>query len=151
VHERLVITDDRGAKTLNLWDDCDLPAMRLEIGVLDKRARADPCAVDHKVEFRIDILKFFETDVRMDLAGSIAKARREVIEINSGVHQRDGKRETTGKTVFILSGSRIRGRSRRIPRRNLKSSASGCLDIARDGRSAQRNCPIWNFNFTSAQ
>ena len=149
--------------------------MRLEIGVIHKLARADSCAVDHEVELCIDIFEFFEADVRVDFPGSLAKARCQVIEINRSVHQRDAQRETTGKAGFIVSGSRARGRSRRIAWRNVKPCASGfdsltshslslrpsrpcrgspsrsILDFARDGRSAQRNGPIWNFDFARAQ
>src|SRR6059036_890714 len=79
-------------------------------------------------------------------------------------------------TLFrSVSGPRARGRSRRIAWRNVKPCASGfdsltshslslrpsrpcrgspsrsILDFARDGRSAQRNGPIWNFDFAGAQ
>ena len=90
-------------------------------------------------------------DIWVDFAASLHEARGEIIEINRSVHQGDAQREATGKAVVILSGSRIRGRSRRIPWRNHNVSVSGSLDFARDDRSAQRNCPIGNFNFTSAQ
>ena len=69
--------------------------MWLEISIMHKLARADSCAIDHKIEFCIDIFELFEADVRVDFAASLAKARGEVIEINRGVHQRDAKRETT--------------------------------------------------------
>ena len=99
VHERRVITDDRAGKTLDSRHDCDLTAMRLEIVIADKLARADSCAIDHEVEFCIDIFELFEVDVRMDFAASLAKARGEVIEINRSVHQRNAQRETTLKAV----------------------------------------------------
>jgi hypothetical protein len=89
VHERRVIADNRAGKTLDSRHDCDLTAMRLEIRVLDKLARANPCAIDHEIEFCIDILEFVEADVWMDFAASLAKARGQIIEINRGVHQRD--------------------------------------------------------------
>ena len=91
VHERRVITHNRAGKTLDFRHDCDLTTMRLEIGITHKLARADACAIDHEVEFCIDIFEFFEADVRVDFAASLAKARGEVIEINRGVHQRDAK------------------------------------------------------------
>ena len=65
--------------------------MRLEISITHKLAGADSCAIDHKVEFCIDIFEFFEADVRADFAASLAKARGEVIEIDRRVHQRDAQ------------------------------------------------------------
>src|SRR6476660_9882204 len=91
VHERRVITDNRAGKTLDSRHDCDLTTMWLEIEVMHELARADSCAIDHKVEFGVDIFEFFEADVRMDFAASFAKTRGEVIEIDRGVHQRDAK------------------------------------------------------------
>jgi hypothetical protein len=85
--------------------------MWLEISIPHERARADPCAIDHEVEFSVDIFELFEAHVRVDFAASLAKARREIVEINRGVHQRHAQRETTGKAVVILSESRVGGRS----------------------------------------
>ena len=84
--------------------------MRLEIGVMHKLARADSCAVDHEVEFCIDIFELFEADVRVDFAASLAKARGEVIEINRSVHQRDAQRETA---LEDCSHRAVRGPSNR--------------------------------------
>ncbi len=58
---------------------------------MHKLARADPCAIDHEIEFSVDIFELFESDVRVHFAAGFAKARGEVIEINRGVHQRDAK------------------------------------------------------------
>jgi len=65
--------------------------MRLEIGVLDKLARADPCAINDEVEFSIDIFEFPEADVRVDFSGSLTKPHREIIEINRRVRERDAQ------------------------------------------------------------
>ena len=85
--------------------------MWLEIGVMHKLARANPCAIDHEIEFFIHIFELFESDVRVDFAASFAKARGEVIEINRSVHQRDLQRKPAGELMVILSGSRMRGSS----------------------------------------
>jgi hypothetical protein len=89
VHERRVITDNCRGETLDFRYDCDLPAMRLEIGVMHKLARADTRAIDHEVESFVDIFQFFKADVRVDFAASLVKARGEVIEINRGVRERN--------------------------------------------------------------
>ena len=48
---------------LDFRHDRDLPAMRLKIGIMNKLARADAGAIDHKIEFWINIFEFFEADV----------------------------------------------------------------------------------------
>ena len=63
----------------------------LEIGVIHKLARTDSCAVDHEIEFSVDIFELLEADVRVHFAAALAKARGEVVEINRSVHQRDAK------------------------------------------------------------
>ena len=111
--------------------------MRLEIGVTYKLARADPCAIDHEVEFCIDIFELFEADVRMDFAASLAKARGEVIEINRSVHQRDAQRETTFEAVATALCAVPNGPQAHCYRRKRLR--------------AKWNGPFWNFNFTGAQ
>ena len=71
--------------------------MRLKIGIVDEFARADPGAVDHEIEFRIDIFQFPETNTGINRAAGLLKAVREVVEIDSGVHQRDAEREAGRK------------------------------------------------------
>ena len=50
--------------------------MRLEISITHKLARADSCAIDHEVEFSVDIFELFEADVRVDFAASPCESAR---------------------------------------------------------------------------
>src|SRR5215469_8457765 len=76
-------------------------------------------------------------NVRVDFAASLAKPRSEVIEIDRSVHQRDAQRETTFEAVATVLSA--------VPNR----PQPGCY--RRKRLSAQRNSPIWNFNFATAQ
>ena len=68
--------------------------MRFKIDIADELARADPGAVNHEFEFRIDVFEFLEANAFVDCAAGFLKAVGEIIEINGGVHKRDGERET---------------------------------------------------------
>ena len=76
VHERRVITHNRAGKTHSSRFYCDLTTMRLEVGVALELARADPCAVDHEVEFCIHIFELFEMDVGVDFAAGLQESAR---------------------------------------------------------------------------
>ena len=113
--------------------------MRLEIGIMDKLARADSCAIDHEVEFCIDIFELFEADVRLDFAASLAKARGEVIEINRSVRQRNAQRETAFEAVATAlcasrtapqAGCTVKGAARPAEWPNLEFQFHRCAKIA---------------------
>src|SRR5262245_10008250 len=85
VHQRLVVTNNRGRKTLNLRNNCDLASMWFDIRIMHKLARTNSCAINNEVEFCIDVFECFEADIRVDFATGLAKTRGEVIQINRGV------------------------------------------------------------------
>src|SRR6266516_1213090 len=86
IHERRVIANNGAGKSFDSRYDCDLTAMRLEIAILHKVARANSCAVNHQVEFRMDLFEFFKANIRLDRAACFEKPRGQIIKINRGVH-----------------------------------------------------------------
>jgi len=74
--------------------DRDLAAMRLEINILHKFARANSRAIDYEIEFLIDFFEAFKMNIGEDLPSSFEKTIREIIEINGCVRQWYPQRET---------------------------------------------------------
>ena len=68
--------------------------MRFKIDILNELTRADAGAIDHEIEFAADIFEFFEAHIRVDFAPGFQKSLCEIIEIDSGVHDRNVERET---------------------------------------------------------
>ncbi len=60
--------------------------MRFEIGIMREFARADPGAIDHEIEFWIDIVEFFEANAVFDFATGFLKTIDEIIEIDGRIH-----------------------------------------------------------------
>src|SRR5439155_26212359 len=100
--------------------DRDLAPMRFKIGILDERARTDTAAIDYETERAVDVFKFCQAPVWVDLAACVAETSCEVIEINRCVHERNIQRET---------GRECRG------------------DFRAESSRAKWQRPFWNFNF----
>ena len=60
--------------------------MRFEVGIADQFAGTNAGAVDHEIEFRIDLFEFLEENIRIDCTARFQKTRSEIIEIDRSVH-----------------------------------------------------------------
>src|SRR4030095_8139317 len=103
VHERRIVAHNRAQEIVNLWNDGDLAAMRLKIGILNESTRPDSGAIDHEIEFATDIFEFVEANIRLDFAAGFQKSLCEIIEINGGVHERNVERETACEHRVIFT------------------------------------------------
>ena len=70
IHERRIVANNRAWK-VQLLNERDLSAVRLEIAIRDKRPRADPRTVDDEVELAIHLLDMIEERISCDRSAGI--------------------------------------------------------------------------------